>query len=460
MHFTQYYLDCLSQASYLIGDETTGRAVVVDPRRDIQEYLADADAAGLRIELIIETHFHADFLSGHLELAEATGAWIGYGDAATTEFPSRALADGERIVLGDVVLEIMATPGHTPESISVVVHEHADDEVPYGVLTGDALFIGDVGRPDLLASIGFTADELGRALYDSVQRKLMGLPDEVRVFPAHGAGSACGKNLSTELSSTIGRERTFNYACQPMSQDQFLAVVTAGQPSAPDYFVYDAVLNRKQRDVLPADHAIPALDVDGVRAAIAAGAIVVDTREAQEYSTGHLVGSINIPHDGRFAETAGMVLEHDAAIVVVAPAGSEQEAATRLARIGFDGAVGYLPLDEESFVALGDDVARASRLTAPALDEVLAAGEAWVVDVRNIGEREEGAIDGTAHIPLAELPRRLGEVPTDRPVVVHCAGGWRSSVAASYLRRAGFTDVSDLAGGYAAWTAMHAPVAS
>jgi len=376
----------------------------------------------------------------------------------------RHLEDGERIELGGpdgVALEIMHTPGHTPESISVLVYEKASDEVPYGVLTGDALFIGDVGRPDLLASIGFTADELGRALYDSVQRKLMGLPDAVRVFPAHGAGSACGKNLSTELSSTIGQERTFNYACQPMSQDEFLAVVTAGQPSAPDYFVYDAVLNRKQRDVLPTDRAIPALDVAGLRAAIADGAIVVDTREAQEFATGHLVGSINIPHDGRFAETAGMVLDHDAAIVVIAPAGSEQEAATRLARIGFDGARGYLPLDEATFVALGDDVARASRLTPHGLDEVMAAHEApWVVDVRNIGEREEGAIEGTAHIPLAELPRRLAEVPTDRPVVVHCAGGWRSSVAASYLRRAGFTDVSDLAGGFAAWTAMHAPVAS
>jgi glyoxylase-like metal-dependent hydrolase (beta-lactamase superfamily II) len=236
MFFAQFYLDCLSQASYLIGDTGTGRAVVVDPRRDIQEYLDEAREAGLQIVGVINTHFPADFLSGHLEMATATGAWIGYGQAGQTEFESRSLADGERIVLGDVVLQIMATPGHTPESISVLVREHADDEVPYGVLTGDALFIGDVGRPDLLASIGFTADQLGAQLYDSIQHRLMGLDDAVRVFPAHGAGSACGKNLSTARQSTIGEQRLFNYACQPMSQEQFLALVTAGQPAAPEYF--------------------------------------------------------------------------------------------------------------------------------------------------------------------------------------------------------------------------------
>ena len=208
MYFAQHYLDCLSQASYLIGDENTGEAVVVDPRRDIAEYLSDAADHGLRIVGVINTHFHADFLSGHLELARATGAWIGYGLGAEAEFQIRSLADGERITLGEVTLEIMHTPGHTPESISVLVYEHSDDHIAYGVLTGDALFIGDVGRPDLLASIGVTADELGHQLYDSIQRKLMGLPDAVRVFPAHGAGSACGKNLSTEKQSTIG-EWTF-----------------------------------------------------------------------------------------------------------------------------------------------------------------------------------------------------------------------------------------------------------
>lgn len=247
MFFAQYYLDCLSQASYMIADEATGQAVVVDPRRDVSEYLADAEARGFTVVGVINTHFHADFVAGHLEMAARTGAWIGYGRHAETEYPIRKLADGETISLGDVTLEIMETPGHTPESISVLIYERGEHTVPYGVLTGDALFIGDVGRPDLLASIGVTADELGAMLYDSVQNKLMGLPDEVRVFPAHGAGSACGKNLSTEKQSTIGEQRATNYACAPMSEGEFVAIVTAGQAAAPGYFVYDAILNRSER---------------------------------------------------------------------------------------------------------------------------------------------------------------------------------------------------------------------
>jgi glyoxylase-like metal-dependent hydrolase (beta-lactamase superfamily II) len=226
MLFTQYYLDCLSQASYLIGDETTGRAVVVDPRRDVGEYLDDAAKAGAVIEFVLETHFHADFLSGHLELAEATGAEIGYSSVAETDFPSRRLEDGERIELGEVVLEIRHTPGHTPESMSIVVWEHADDAEPWGVLTGDTMFIGDVGRPDLLSSVGFSREELASDLYDSLHGKLLTLPDATRVYPAHGAGSACGKNLSTDTSSTIGEQRASNHA--PRSARPTEAVTAAG----------------------------------------------------------------------------------------------------------------------------------------------------------------------------------------------------------------------------------------
>jgi len=458
MVFTQYYVDCLSQASYLIGDTSTGQAVVVDPRRDVQEYLDDAAARGLRIIGMINTHFHADFLSGHLELAKATGAWIGYGRAAQAEFETRALADGERITLGDVVLEVMETPGHTPESVSVLVYEHADDEVAYGVLTGDALFIGDVGRPDLLASIGVTADELGRQLYDTIQHKLMGLPDPVRVFPGHGAGSACGKNLSTERQSTIGQQRVLNYACQPMTEDRFLAVVTAGQPAAPEYFVYDAILNRKQRDVLDADREVPALD----DAALARGAVVLDTRSAPDFAAGHLVGSLNVPADGRFAETAGMVLTADTQVVLIAPEGRQGEVATRLARIGFDRIAGYVADPESAFLTRQDRVAQASRLTPGRLAELTAdvddPAAPVVLDVRNAGEREGGHVPGSMHIPLAELSRRIDEVPGGGPVVVYCAGGWRSSVAASLLRHRGRDDVSDLLGGFAAWQATHEPL--
>ena len=459
MYFAQHYLDCLSHASYLIGDELSGRAVVVDPRRDVAEYLADAEQHGLTIVGVINTHFHADFLAGHLEMAAATGAWIAYGATATTEYPSRALADGERIVLGDVVLEIMATPGHTPESISVLVFEHAADEVPYGVLTGDALFVGDVGRPDLLASIGFTADQLGRQLYDSIHRKLMGLPGEVRVFPAHGAGSACGKNLSTELQSTIGQQRLFNYACQPMGVEEFIAIVTAGQPAAPEYFVYDAILNRKNRDVLAAGRQAPPLDAAAVASARAAGATVIDTRDDQEFAAGHLRGSINIPADGRFAETAGMVLQPADSVIVIAAPGGEQEVATRLARIGFDETIGYIRDVEATLVMLKDEVDRSSRLTPGQLADLMAGPDSpWVLDVRNSSERDQGAVPGAAHIPLAELGRRLAEVPSDRPVVAYCAGGWRSSVAASFLRRHGYSDVSDLAGGFTAWEATRVPL--
>lgn len=458
MYFAQHYLDCLSQASYLIGDTGTGQAVLVDPRRDVQEYLDDAAAQGLRIVGVINTHFHADFLSGHLELAKATGAWIGYGAAAEAEFATRSLVDGERIVLGDVVLEIMATPGHTPESISVLVYEHADDAVPYGVLTGDALFIGDVGRPDLLASIGHTADQLGRQLYDSIQHKLMGLPDDVRVFPAHGAGSACGKNLSTARQSTIGAQRQTNYACQPMTEDRFLAVVTADQPAAPEYFVYDAILNRKERDLYPADASPAPLDGPGLAAAMAAGAVVLDARDAVEFAAGHLRGALNVPADGRFAETAGMVLQPTDNVVVITPPGREVEIMVRLARIGFDHVIGYLPAIEAVLSARPHDVEQASRLTPDALRAALERPDAPIVlDVRNPGERASGAIPGSVHIPLAALGRRVAELPAGRPVVAYCAGGWRSSVAASLLRHVGRADVSDLLGGYAAWGAITAP---
>ena len=456
MIFTQYYLDCLSQASYLVADETTGQAVVVDPRRDVAEYLDDAHAKGLTIVGVINTHFHADFVSGHLELARETGAWIGYGEAAVADFPVRHLADGERISLGEVTLEVMATPGHTPESISVLVFEHADDEVAYGVLTGDALFIGDVGRPDLLASVGVTADELGVMLYDSIQRKLMGLPDAVRVFPAHGAGSACGKNLSTETQSTIGEQRAFNYACQPMSQEEFVAVVTEGQPAAPAYFLYNATLNKQERAVRDLDAAVPALTADQVEAALAAGAVVHDARDVQEFASAHLRGSINVPADGRMAETVGMVFSPEQQVVVIAPEGVEQEVATRFSRIGFDHVVGYVADPEAYFLAHEDDVTRASRLSVAEADAAFARDDVQVVDIRNAGELESGGVAGATHIPLAELARRSGELDPSRPVVAYCAGGWRSSVAASLLRSKGFADVSDILGGYGAWERAHA----
>ena len=452
MIFTQYYLDCLSHASYLIGDETTGRAVVVDPRRDVGEYLADADEAGLTIELVLETHLHADFLSGHLELA-AQGAQIGYGSAASIEFESRKLADGERVSLGEVTLEILHTPGHTPESISIVVYEHGDDSEPYAVLTGDALFIGDVGRPDLLVSAGWSKTELAGMLYDSLHDKILVLPDATRVYPAHGAGSACGKNLSTDTWSTIGDQKATNYAVKITDRDDFVESISEGQPTQPGYFAYDAALNSEERDLLDSGQP-PAMTIDEARAARSEGATIIDTRDADVYGRGHVAGSFNVGLAGRYAEFVGSVVEPRDDIILVAEADTETEAKVRLGRIGFDKVIGYVPDVMTALTAHPESARVSSRLTAVELDDRRASvDELQLIDVRGSGEYELGSIDGAVNVPVSALLGRIGELDPDRPTVVFCAGGYRSSIAASVLRANGFDDVSDLLGGYAAWAA-------
>ena len=452
MIFTQYYLDCLSQASYLIGDESSGRAVVVDPRRDIDEYVRDAADAGLTIELILETHFHADFLSGHLELADATGAEIAYSSVAETEFESRALDDGERIELGEIVLEVRHTAGHTPESMSIVVWERADDAEPYAVLTGDTLFIGDVGRPDLLSSVGVTREELADQLYDSLHERILTLPDSTRVYPAHGAGSACGKNLSTDTWSTIGEQRRTNYALLAEDKQSFCDLVTEGQPPAPGYFAYDAVLNREDRELLDESTSPRTLDLAEFDRLVADGAMIVDGRDPDEFARGHLAGSINVGLNGRYAEFAGSVIPTDADIVLVVHDGFEREAKNRLARIGFDRVVGHLEFPTMVMADHPDRVERASRLTAADFDARRDEIDGLqLVDIRNPGETEHGTIPGAVTIPVGQLPGRLDELDSDAPTVVYCAGGYRSSVAASVLRQAGFDDVSDILGGFGAW---------
>jgi glyoxylase-like metal-dependent hydrolase (beta-lactamase superfamily II) len=309
----QLYLGCLSQASYLVGDRSSGRAIAVDPRRDVDELLEAADEEGLTIELVVETHFHADFLSGHLELADATGAAIAVGAAGTTEFESRPLVDGEIISLGSVQVEVWATPGHTPESISLVVRPAAGAQ-PAAVLTGDTLFIGDVGRPDLLVAADVPAEYLGAQLYHSV-RRLAALPDATVVLPAHGAGSSCGKALSSETVSTIGDQRTANYALAPMSKEQFVEIVTEGQPTAPAYFGHDAALNRKARPLFDETPLTP-FDLARADAEVADGAVVVDVRPAIEFAAGHLAGSLGIALEGRFAEWVGSVVGPNTPIVL------------------------------------------------------------------------------------------------------------------------------------------------
>ena len=448
----QYYLQCLSQASYLVGDRSSGNAVVVDPRRDVDEYLDDAATAGLTITHVIETHFHADFLSGHLEIAERTGAAIVYGEAALgrVEFPVLGLSDGQRIDLGRVQLEIRATPGHTPESVSIVIYPDAGVE-PYGVLTGDTLFIGDVGRPDLLVAAGVTADDLARQLYASLHEQLMTLPDGTKVFPAHGAGSACGKQLSAETVSTIGEQRRTNYALAPMTEDQFVDVVTEGQPSAPMYFSYAANRNREAHATLDEDAAVTALDLGEVVARQADGAVVVDGRDNTSFAAGHLRGSINVGMEGRFAEYVGEVVPAGSSIVVVTDPEHEQEAVVRLARIGFDDVLGSLAQPTVAFAGRPELIEQASRLTAAQLAaRRVDLDDVQLVDVRNDAEVADGILDGAIHIPLAGLVRRLSELDPTRPTVVYCAGGYRSSIAASTLRANGFSDVSDVIGGYQA----------
>ena len=457
MFFRQYDLACLSLYSYLLGDESTGRAVVVDPQRDIGEYLADAEANGLRIERVIETHFHADFLSGHLELARATGAVISYGDVARPEFPIDPLAHGRRLALGDLTLEIRHTPGHTPESISIVVHREPDGE-PWAVLTGDTLFIGDVGRPDLLTSVGCTADSLARDLYRSLHTQLLTLPDDTLVYPAHGAGSACGKHLSAAASSTIGEQRATNYALAPMSEDDFVAAVTEGQGVAPLYFAFTADANRRQREVLDDHEPPPRLTVGQATALGRAGVVLIDTRSPGSFASGHLRGSINVGLDGRFAEYAGDVIRPGQQVVLVDDAGRGLEAKVRLARIGFDAVIGELPDVESELAAHPELSSPASRLSATDVAGWLAEEpDLQLVDVRSPGEtRVAGVIPGAHAIPLSRLLDHLHELDPYRATVVYCAGGYRSSIAASALRSYGFDHVADLIGGYGAWLATTA----
>ncbi len=461
MIFKQYYLGCLSHASYLIGDESTGRAVVVDPQRDVAQYLADAADSGMTIERVVETHFHADFLSGHLELQGATGAVISYGSVAeaSAEFAIDGLDHGERLVLGDVVLEVRHTPGHTPESISVVVFEHADDVTPYGVLTGDTLFIGDVGRPDLLTSVGMTADELARQLYRSTREQLLTLPDETRVFPAHGAGSACGKFLSSETSSTMGEQRRTNYALQPMSEDEFVDAVTEGQSLSPLYFAFAANRNKQAHEMLSEDLHPRAMSMTEVLGEQRRGAIALDTRDPAVFAQGHLVGSYNVGLAGRYAEYAGDVLTPDQPIVLVCEAGTELESRNRLARIGFDRVIGCLSDPVTAFLDHPGWIASASRLTTSELVDRLDAVEGLqLVDVRGPGEVAGGKLAAAKEVALPRILDRLGELDPTAPTVVYCAGGYRSMIAASLMRASGFHDVSDLIGGYSAWEQAGLPI--
>ena len=464
MILKQYYLGCLAHASYLLGDESSSTAIIVDPQRDIQQYLTDAEKFGLQIRHVFLTHFHADFVAGHLELRDRCGAIIHLGSRAQADYAFVAMKDGDTLDFPGMRLEILATPGHTIESISILVFDlHKDAVKPYAVLTGDTLFIGDVGRPDLRASLGWTANDLGSHLYDSIHNKLLPLPDETLVYPAHGAGSLCGKQLSSDTVSSLGDQRRLNYALQPISKEEFIRLVTADQPDAPAYFTYDAILNTRERATLDKnlEQVLHPIDLDEVLRRGDAGAQILDVRDAAEYAKGHLAGSINIGLGGQYATWAGTILDRDRPIVIIAEPAREQEAALRLGRIGFDHVKGYLQGGMEALSGRPDLVWPTERASAPMLAEELSGADPpLVLDIRTPREWTTKHIDGSVNIPLNHLQERIAEIPRDRRIAVHCAGGYRSSIAASILHQYGITLLIELAGGLAAWEAAKLPVVS
>ena len=462
MILKQFYLPCLAHASYLIGDEESGAAAVVDPQRDVDQYIAFAAEHALKIKHVILTHLHADFVAGHLELRDRAGATIYLGAAAKASYAFTPLRDGDILEFGRVRLKALETPGHTPESISIVVYDlNVSQTQPHAVLTGDTLFIGDVGRPDLRAALGWSAHDLGGLLFDSLHTKLLALADPCLVYPAHGAGSLCGKSLSKETVSTLGEQRRANYALQPMSKEEFIQVVTADQPDAPAYFNYDAVLNSQERPTL--DEALARemnpLSLDRVLELQAVGAQVLDTRDASEFASAHLVGSINIGLVGQFATWVGTVLDRTHPIVIIADPGQESQSAIRLGRIGFDHVAGYLKDGLQSLAARPELVAFTERLSGQFAAELLSSPQPpLAIDVRTPRERDQKRIAGSLGIPLNHLMENLDQLPRGRALLVYCAGGYRSSIAASLLQRSGFDPVAEIAGGIVGWESAKLPV--
>ncbi|PYS56160.1 MAG: MBL fold metallo-hydrolase [Acidobacteria bacterium] len=451
MHFRQFYLGCLAHASYLIGSGT--EAAVVDPQRDADIYIAEARAHGLTIKHVIETHCHADFVSGHHELAARTGAKIYFGARAAAKFDFVPVEDGDEIVMGDVTLRFLDTPGHTPESISVLVFDCSKSSaVPETVLTGDTMFIGDAGRPDLLGS-RLPASELAGMLYDSLHFKLLTLPDSVKVFPAHGAGSMCGRNISSETSSTIGNQRRFNYALQPMPREDFIKLMTTDLPEAPSYFSRDAQINLEGPVLLDALPELFAFPPEAVQKLQRGGHLVLDTRPSSQYATGHIPGSLHISLSGQFASWAGSLIHPDVPLVIVAEELDRvRDARTRLARVGLEKVSGYLDSGVLAWYQAGLPLARTEQISVEELrDRISENSVETVLDVRRPPEWNGGHIAQAVHMPLSHLLQAAPALDRDARTAVICAGGFRSSIAASVLEQMGFRNVYNVVGGMTAW---------
>jgi glyoxylase-like metal-dependent hydrolase (beta-lactamase superfamily II) len=455
MYFEQFYLGCLAHASYLLASE--GEAVVVDPQRDVELYLKAAAEHGLTIRHIFETHLHADFVSGHRELAARTGASIYIGAQAGAQFPHVPVNDGFDLKFGKACIRVLETPGHTSESICLVVTDRDKSITPWAVLTGDTLFIGDVGRPDL--SPRHTPAQLAGMLYDSLHTKLLTLPDNVLVYPAHGAGSLCGKNMRAERSSTIGTERLTNYALQIKRREEFVAQLTSNLPARPEYFMKDAEINRTgaaSLSELPALRAVEPSDLDRM---LQEGEIALDVRSAEEFAAAHVPGSINIALSGQFASWAGTVLGLTAQPVLIADTDQQiQEARVRLARIGMEALDGYLSGGVTAWKNAGLPVAHTDQITPEALQSQLRDNAVQVLDVRRQAEWDAGHIEGAAWWPLDNFKVSPPEIDRDAPLAVHCKGGYRSMIAASLLERAGFHHILNVTGGFDAWQQAKLPV--
>ena len=459
MYFKQFYLGCLAHASYLLGSE--GEAAVVDPQRDIDQYVAEAGAQGLEIKYVIETHLHADFVSGHRELATRTGAEIVFSREAGATFPHRAVADGDELKIGKVVLRILETPGHTPEGISVVVIDTAESPEPRMVLTGDTLFIGDVGRPDLAGGRGYTAEMMAGMLYDSLHGKLLKLDDSVEVYPAHGAGSMCGRNISKETSSTIGQQRRFNYALAAMPRRDFVSMMTTDLPDAPAYFSYDVEINRTGAASLAASPRPAALSPEQVSHNANQGHTVLDVRTAAEFGAGHVPGAVNVGLGGQFASWAGSLVATSAPLIIVAADDAQvDEALMRLARVGLENVKGYLGGGIDAWRAAGLETATVRQISVDDLREMLdAQPDLQVIDVRRPAEYAGGHAPRAVNAPLSNrLAEQLTALDPARPTAVICAGGYRSSAATSLLAPRGFRQLFNVAGGTAAWIAAGHPV--
>lgn len=454
-----FFLGCLAHASYLVSSE--GIAAVIDPQRDVDIYLDFAREKDVKIEHIIETHLHADFVSGHHELAQRTGAriYLGVGSGAT--FPHTAIKDGDHIQFGQCRFDFLATPGHTEESICIAMTETdlADPSHPRAVFTGDTLFVGDVGRPDL--SVDHTPQELAAMLYQSLNEKLLKFPDETEIYPAHGAGSLCGRQMGSERSSTIGKERRTNYALQAHSSDEFVSLLTDGMPPRPEYFGRDVELNRQGApalDRIPPPVPVRAPEVCRMQPE---GAIVLDTRPAMEFAVAHVPGSIHIGLSGQYASWAARILGLDKRIILVGEdADHLRESQLRLARVGIENVRAYLEDGITGWIAGGYELDYIPQISVQEFSDLLEKEKDHIaiLDVRERGEVAVGAMENSIRIPLGQLQDQTAELDHSKLLVVHCKGGYRSSIATSILRRAGFRDIANLTGGFDAWKAM-SPVA-